>query len=419
MFKFLHCADLHLDSPMRGLAAKPDAPVDEIRAATRRALDNMVAICLKESIRFVLMAGDVFDGEWQDYNTGLFFNSRMAKLNQQGIQVYLVQGNHDAASKISRDLVLPPNVLRFSAEQPETVTIEEIGVAIHGQGFQTRDVRDNLALNYPVPRPGYLNIGLLHTAVQGQVGHAPYAPCKIDDLLNKGYDYWALGHVHQRQILHRDPYIVYPGNIQGRHIREQGRKGGTIVTVDRGRVTEVAEVDLDVLRWTECVVDLAGAMSNPDFVARVGQALQQCGAEHSGYPLAVRLRLSGQTELHDAITADQDKYRMEIENSINIAISDPVWVEKVKFETRPVQAAQLVDGQRDSLAAVRQTAAALLDEDPLIQDFIVHSQSVLTNMSGYARSPEAKVVNSAADVRLLLADAQELLQAKLTQGGGR
>ncbi len=257
MVRFLHTADIHLDSPLKGLEAHEDAPVEEIRGATRRAFDNCIDLAIEEAVDFLLIVGDLYDVDWKDYNTGLFFASRMGRLNRAGIAVFIVSGNHDAANQITRTMPLPDNVTFFSAKKPHSIQLNNLGVIIHGQSYPSRAVTENLALQYPQYESGFFNIGLLHTSLTGREGHEPYAPCSLDDLKSKGYDYWALGHVHQREIVAREPWIVFPGNIQGRHIRETGAKGATLVTVEDGRITDVQDYELDVLRWAICQVDLS------------------------------------------------------------------------------------------------------------------------------------------------------------------
>src|SRR5262245_22532176 len=204
--KFVHAADLHLDSPLRGLVRYDGAPVERMRAATRHALVNLVDLCLAEDAAFLLLAGDLFDGDWRDYGTGLFFLSEMARLRPAGIHVYLVRGNHDAASHVTRYLKLPEHVHELSWRRPETLVLEDRGVAIHGQSFATRAVTEDLATHYPDAIRDLLNVGLLHTCADGREGHERYAPCSVETLRNKGYDYWALGHVHAREVLARDPW---------------------------------------------------------------------------------------------------------------------------------------------------------------------------------------------------------------------
>ena len=241
-FRFLHAADIHLDSPLKGLAGQEESIAERIRTATREALDQLVGIAIEEQVAFLIIAGDLYDGDWRDYNTGLYFIRQMGRLNQAGIPVYLLHGNHDAESQITRRLALPDNVQVFGSRRPESSRIDDLGVVLHGQSFGQRAVIDNLALTYPEPVARAFNIGVLHTGLGGMGGHDDYAPCSLADLVNKGYDYWALGHVHQAAVLHERPHIVFPGNLQGRHVRETGAKGATLVAVESGEVVELATV---------------------------------------------------------------------------------------------------------------------------------------------------------------------------------
>ncbi|HEV3007227.1 MAG TPA: DNA repair exonuclease, partial [Pirellulales bacterium] len=175
MFKFIHAADIHLDSPLKGLEQYEGAPIDEIREATRRALANLVRLAIAEDVAFVLIAGDVYDGNWRDFKTGLYFAGEMSRLREAQIPVYLISGNHDAANRMTRSLELPANVTRLPSRKPATVRLDEIGVSIHGQGFASPAVLDNLAAAYPPATPGHFNIGLLHTSAGGSQLHEPYA----------------------------------------------------------------------------------------------------------------------------------------------------------------------------------------------------------------------------------------------------
>jgi len=275
MWKFIHVADIHLDSALHGLERYEGAPVEEIRSATRRAFDNLIELAIDEEVTFVLLAGDLYDGDWKDYNTGLYFMERMGRLREAGIRVYMVAGNHDAASQITKHLRLPDNVTMFATRVPEQIILDDLNVAIHGQGFATRAVTEDLSQAYPQGDPQFFNIGLLHTCLDGKPGHEPYAPCTVDGLRSKGYQYWALGHIHKREVLSQDPWIVFPGNIQGRHIRETGPKGCTLVTVDNGEVVEVEHRDLDVMRWSLCEVDVTDSETVDDIYEQVRGYMQR------------------------------------------------------------------------------------------------------------------------------------------------
>lgn len=284
MFKFIHAADIHLDSPLKGLEQYEGAPVDQIREATRRALANLVELAVEQTVSFVLIAGDLYDGDWKEFRTGLFFVDQMRKLREAGIPVYLIAGNHDAANKMTKKLPMPDNVHLLAANKPETVHLEACEVAIHGQSFARSAVLDNLATGYPSPEPGMFNIGLLHTSATGREGHETYAPCTIDDLRSKQYDYWALGHIHKRELLCQDPPILFPGNLQGRHVRETGPKGCTLVTVDDQNRVRLEPVAVDVFRWEHCRVEAAGAENGDAVLDRVRSQL----AKAATTPMACR-----------------------------------------------------------------------------------------------------------------------------------
>lgn len=170
-FRFLHAADIHLDSPLKGLAGQEGGAAERIRTATREAFDQLIGLAIEEQVAFLIIAGDLYDGDWRDYKTGLFFAAQMGRLNQAGIPCFLLYGNHDAESQITRRLVFPENVRAFGSRKPETITLEELDVALHGQSFRQRDVTENLALGYLEPITGAFNIGVLHTGLGGMGGH--------------------------------------------------------------------------------------------------------------------------------------------------------------------------------------------------------------------------------------------------------
>ena len=334
MFKFIHAADIHLDSPLHKLDYYEGAPVDEIRQATRRAFNNLVQTAINEKVRFILIAGDLYDGDWKDYNTGLYLVSQMSRLRQANISVYMVAGNHDAASIITKTLRLPENVHLFPSNKPATHIIDSLNVAIHGQSFATPAIKKDLSLLYPTPLPGYLNIGILHTCASGREGHEPYAPCTVEGLRSKGYDYWALGHVHQHEIISHDPWIVFSGNIQGRHIRETGPKGCVLITVDDRGCPEIEFKPLDVIRWGIVTVDSTGAESGYAVMDRFCNGLETLLDENEDRPLVVRVSIQGETPAHRELLANVDRWGNEIRAAALDTSGHRVWIEKIKFHTR-------------------------------------------------------------------------------------
>jgi exonuclease SbcD len=337
MFRFIHSADLHLDSPLKGLSERPGALAEELRGASRKALDRLVDAAIGERVQFVVLSGDIYDQDWKDYSTGLFFRSRLVKLDSAGIRVYLISGNHDAASIITRKLTLPEKVTTFSSRSAETHRIPDLPVAIHGMSFPNRSVPDNLLPRYPHPVSGCFNIGMLHTSLSGAAGHDTYAPCSVEDLVAKGYDYWALGHVHQPAIIREAPWIVFPGNIQGRHARELGARGCYLVSVDEAlEVSECRWIDLDVARWGIVDVDLTGADFVEEMEARVRRAFDEAVHKADDRLLAARVILRGNTPLHTVLLARTEHFEAEIEGWSQDFGEGRIWIEQVKFQTKPL-----------------------------------------------------------------------------------
>lgn len=333
MFKFIHAADIHLDSPLRGLEQYEGAPVDEIRNAARRALSNLVDLAIQQKVAFVLIAGDLYDSDWRDYNTGLFFVDQIRQLREANIPLYLISGNHDAANKMTRTLKMPENVTLFSAEKPETAFIRDLDVAIHGQGFATAAVYDDLSEGYPLADAGCLNIGVLHTCAAGREGHERYAPCSVDGLKSKGYDYWALGHIHLREILSEAPFIGFSGNIQGRHVREVGAKGCLLVTVNDDRTLHPIFQPLDVLRWDRLTVDVEDCQGTDDVLQSVASKIELHRGLADGRPLAMRVELTGRTAANGQLHAKKHHLTNEIRSLAIDVGNGEVWIEKVRILT--------------------------------------------------------------------------------------
>jgi DNA repair exonuclease SbcCD nuclease subunit len=335
-FSFLHAADIHLDSPLRGLEADPDAPAEQIRTASRAAFRNLIDLAIEEEVAFVLIAGDLYDGDWQDYRTGIFLVEQAARLASVQIPLFILQGNHDAASVITKHLRLPDNTRLISAKQPETIILDQLSVAIHGRSFPTKAVNDDLTVDYPQAHAGLFNIGLLHTAL-GNADHDNYAPTRVDTLVSKGYEYWALGHVHARaEVLQAPCWIVFPGNLQGRHVKETGPKGASLVTVQDSRVVSVEHRPLDVLRWCRLEVDLESAGNIDDALALAGRTLATALGESEGRPIAVRLVLTGRTVLHNALVTGAEDFRQGVIAEGRHYGAGQVWIESVVRETAPV-----------------------------------------------------------------------------------
>ncbi|MDP2821210.1 MAG: DNA repair exonuclease [Sulfuritalea sp.] len=369
--KFIHTADIHLDSPLSGLAAYKDAPADLLRTVTRDAFTRLVDEAIEEAVDFMVIAGDLYDGGWKDYNTGHFFCREMGRLNKAGIPVYLLFGNHDADSEMTKKLTLPPNVHQFETRKANTFRIEELKVALHGRSYKEAATVENLAASYPAPVAGWLNIGVLHTALEGYAAHANYAPCSLAELIAKAYDYWALGHVHEHAILQKDPWVVFPGNLQGRHIRETGARGAVLVTADGSGIQSVERLLVDRLRWHEVDVDASDASTLNEVVRLVGRAFERLIAETpENIYLSVRVCIKGRTAAHGELFGLESQLREEILGQAAGQGIDRLWVEKVRIETDPIIDVEHIAARSDAIADLQGFLAEAPDDAALLESLM-------------------------------------------------
>lgn len=333
-FRFIHAADLHLDCQLKGLEQYEGAPVQKLRDAPRRALENLIDLAIAEQVAFVVIAGDLFDGKWTDIQTGLWTSQQFQRLARHQIRVYLIRGNHDAMAESPVRMTWPSNVHEFPTDRPATEIDPRSGAAIHGQGFAQRECSVDLARNYPAADPQRFNLGILHTSLMGDAQHDVYAPTTPDVLTGKRYDYWALGHIHAYRIVSESPWIVYPGCAQARHIREQGAKGCLLVSVEN-HSCRLEFRELDVLRWQSATAELAPTDKRREMLEAVQTQLEACRDRAEGRLAAVRLQLSGRCEFHREIEKPQGRSEVigEIRNLANQI--DDLWLEKIELETAP------------------------------------------------------------------------------------
>jgi exonuclease SbcD len=336
--KFVHAADLHLDSPLRELSRQDARQVERMRRATREAFERLVDLCIEQEAALLLIAGDLYDHDCPNMQIAVFLRKELRRLEQRGTSVVIIKGNHDADNKITSALALPANTRMLGERKPETVTFDDLPVriAIHGQSFKAGPVPENLAASYPPALSGYYNIGLLHTSLAGAADHDAYAPCALEELTTRGYDYWALGHIHKRAILARDPYVIFPGNLQGRHAKESGPKGCFVVEVDdAGRTASAEFIALDVVRWHRAEVDLTGRNAEPEMVEAVRGALTQAHEDGDGRPGAVRVVLTGSTSLFSHIERRPHRLRQTVLELAAEIAGDDMWIEKIVNSTAP------------------------------------------------------------------------------------
>jgi len=345
-FRFVHAADIHLDSPLRSLALRDPSLAELIGNATRQAFVSIVDLCLDEQVESLLLAGDLYDGDQTSMKTALFLAAQLRRLHDSGIAVFIIRGNHDALSRITKELTLPETVKVFGGRAEAVLLPRPPGatpVAVHGISFAQTTAPESLLPRYKPPIPGAVNIGLMHTSLDGSPGHDPYAPCSVASLQGAGFDYWALGHIHARSVVIGRCTIVMPGMPQGRDINEAGPKTVSLVTIGDDHHISIEQRPTAVAQFERVPVDLTGITDWRETVGMIGRALAvaraRVGAEH----LIARLQLTGATPLAWRLRADHDLLRAEA-TDLAAAIGR-CWVEGLELAcTVPGQVIDTADG---------------------------------------------------------------------------
>ncbi len=374
--KILHAADIHLDSPLQKLGSYHDAPAEKIRGASRCALENMTRLAIDEQVDLVVIAGDLYDGDWRDQNTGLFFVSQATRLIDANIPVVVIRGNHDAANVMTSSLPLPKNPdgsdIMMAADQVDTRVFEKIGISVHGRSFGRREEKEGMVGQYPAANRGMFNLGLMHTSLSGTEGHDNYAPCTPQQLTDKEYDYWALGHIHvrgQHGIPGGAP-IAFSGNIQGRHIRESGPKGCLIVDIDSRDQTHSTFFPLDTIRWETCQLD-AGEIENTDDIMDAYQAwLCHTLRTIDDRMLVARVVLIGTTPLHTQLHRNSRQIEDGL-RSVTVSHGEQrTWLEKLSVRSKNAPASVVtadLEGPLQSLVAIVQQLKTGDDKSDILE----------------------------------------------------
>ncbi|WP_169083393.1 exonuclease SbcCD subunit D [Paenibacillus sp. PL91] len=306
-FRFIHAADLHLDSPFRGLAKAPGRVREALADSTFAALRQLTVAAIREHADFIVLAGDLFDEADRSLRAQLMLVREWEKLEEHGIGVFIIHGNHDPLNGARAALKLPPNVYVFGAEQMEYMPAYrrsgELAAFIYGRSYGTRVMTENMAAGYRIQPEAPFHIALLHGNVNGDGSHDPYAPCTLGELTGgKGFDYWALGHIHHRSVLHTYPHVVYSGNTQGRNPREIGAKGCYIVDVSASRAIELKFLPLDRVRWHEQSFSIAAVSSEQELLQQLDGVIDQVLAEAEGRSVMLRLILTDRGPLHQKLS---------------------------------------------------------------------------------------------------------------------
>jgi len=304
-FKFIHCSDLHIDSPFKGFSSVENSLVEVLRKSTYQAFQNIVELALKEKVEAVLIAGDIYDGAEKSLEAQLKFRHGLQKLSDKGIDTFIVYGNHDPLDGWSASLEWPERVHVFSGTQMECLPVERNGVVkayVYGMSYLKRDVTENLSQKFSRGNKNGFAIGLLHSNVGHQSGHGNYAPCSMDDLIAAKMDYWALGHIHKFRVLREsNPAVVYSGNSQARHMGESGEKGCCLVTLKKNMDPSVQFVPIDAVRYVQDEVDLSGTITLEEVIHAVRSKCEDFADQIKERDLFIDLLLNGRTQVHSEL----------------------------------------------------------------------------------------------------------------------
>jgi DNA repair exonuclease SbcCD nuclease subunit len=410
-FSFIHAADLHLGSPFVGLRMEDAKLADLMTSASRDALEDLVTQAIDLKVAFFIIAGDVYDGDWKDTTIGLYFHRQMSRLERAGIPVFLVRGNHDAESVITKAVRPPKTVKTFDHKKVESLELPDLKVILHGQSFAERAVTINLAAGYPAARPGWFNIGVLHTSCDNRPGHDNYAPCSLEDLIQRGYQYWALGHVHAFEILHEHPHVLYAGNLQGRNARECGDKGAVLVEVEDNEVSSLKQLSLSRVRWASLSIDLSDINTEEEAFELYRQTISNEVALSPQLPLICRISVGGTTPLHRHLHEDRGRLRDELKAAADQARED-IWLEDVRLATSEPTAMHAGEANATGID-LSAMLSRILTSPELFDDAKSEIHTIIGKMPTAALASE---LSDEQSVRDLLNEAFELLAGAGLEG---
>ncbi|MBP1849655.1 metallophosphoesterase family protein [Rhizobium halophytocola] len=347
--KLLHTADIHLDSPLRSLALRNAALRDTVQAASRIALTRIVDAALSENVAAVLIAGDLFDGQERSAKTAAFLIGQLERLRPAGIQVFYIKGNHDAENPVTGEVTLPDHVHVFDGRGGK-VQIGNSDVFVHGISFSGRHAPDSLLPKFGAPVAGAVNIAMLHSSLAGASGHDTYAPCSVSELAGMGFDYWALGHVHKRQVHGDKPWIVMPGIPQGRDIGEADTKTATLLTIEDGTIS-VSEIVTSHVEFRALEIDTSQAADGDALRRILRQSLRDEAERLQSDHAILRVTLAGRSPIGWTLLRDHEVWEETLAGLAEE--TGRLWIEKVRFDI------DLAPGGADTPSAVGELQALM------------------------------------------------------------
>lgn len=452
--RYVHAADVHLDAAFYGLSREiaHAGVAQRLREATFTALERLIALCERERPHFCVIAGDMYNQEDRSLRAQMALRDGCERLNACGVRVFIAHGNHDPLSSRLQTLRWPENTVIFGESvSSHIVALDDVPIAVvHGISHAAAREQRNLAPAFSrlrtdafpivppiVPPDAHQNapcfqLGVLHCALDG-LKAARYAPCTVDDLIATRLDAFALGHVHERRIVHEAPFIAYPGNVQGLHIHETGPRGCLLVTAaphtPHGQhkkntapsfICEATFHPLGPVRWESVRVPLDSPepSATPETLDEVENAVREALDKVAGAvgpecdTVLVRVIFTGSTLL-DNVLRDSATLSDFTERLRSTPTGHPlVWIKDCVLETRP-----LLDRGASSLRQdlLGETLRFARDQRADIDAFAALTEGALAPLFRHARMRQMQADAPTGAALDTLFDEAELLCADMLE----
>lgn len=301
--RFIHAADLHIDRNFEGLAGIGGDLAADLMQLNEQVLTNIVEVTLQAQADFLILAGDTFHQQRPSLRTQHHFMEAMTRLGEAGVPVYLCFGNHDHFDQKRYWFDFPENVHYFPDEQVRTFTSQTAAgetYAVSGFSYTAPVLTAGKVADFPGRAAVDLHVGVYH----GDRQSPRFAPFSVEELRQKGYDYWALGHIHVPEVLSQTPWIVYPGTPQGHSRKETQVTGVTLVEAQRGQI-QLRDIPVAALAWQSETLSLAGVADTKAAL----HLLQRWLSRPTDEPVMLSLRLTETGQLgedfHDGIASGE------------------------------------------------------------------------------------------------------------------
>jgi len=383
--RFIHTADLHLDTPFKGLSRWNSDLAKKLKDATFKSFKNIIDLCSDRRVDFLIISGDIFDSENKSLTAQLRFVTELKSLSGKGIPVYFTCGNHDHLKSWLDSVDLPENVHRFDSSGVQFQTFKKGDAAIadiHGISFNEKAVSRNLAAEFRLaPDPAPISIAVLHGTIGNPGPHENYAPFSREDVTGKGFDYWALGHIHKKRVISAsNPAIFYPGNPQGRDFGEQGEKGCYLVEISESHDPVVEFIPSQVIRFENLEIDMSAVGKIESLQDKINEALEKVENYNEYVNYILRINLTGRTGLHKSINV-----KAEIDDLVEFLNGGQLnkqyfrWIDQVYVNTRPDIDIEKIKNGTGFSAEILKNFDTYLEDDNKLTELINNADEDFVN----------------------------------------